>query len=326
MQVARLADRSLIPVTEGKGALVEFAAFRVEDIKALIAEHGVLLFRGFDVLDGGGLGDVMTNLFGRSMDYLFRSTPRTAVGGKVFTATEYPRNHAIPLHSELSYHRDWPMHLIFGCVQPAEQGGETPIADLRAVTRRLGAQRVARFAERRVLYVRNYRHSVDLPWQTVFQTEDRGEVERYCAGYGIEWEWLGEGQLRTRHVSQGVATRAGDADAVWFNQAHLFHVSALPEEVREALVELFGEDGLPRHAYYGDGEPIADEEIAAVNAAFDAERIYFQWQPGDALLVDNMRFAHGRMPYEGKRRVLVAMASPFSETAVPSQDGGAAKP
>ena len=138
MQVARLADRSLIPVTEGKGALAEFAASRVEDIKALIAEHGVLLFRGFDVLDGGGLGDVMTNLFGRSMDYLFRSTPRTAVGGKVFTATEYPRNHAIPLHSELSYHRDWPMHLIFGCVQPAEQGGATPIADLRAVTRRLG--------------------------------------------------------------------------------------------------------------------------------------------------------------------------------------------
>jgi alpha-ketoglutarate-dependent taurine dioxygenase len=249
------------------------------------------------------------------MDYLFRSTPRTAVGGRVFTATEYPRNHALPMHSELSYHRDWPIHLIFGCVQAAEQGGETPVADLRSVTRRLGAQRVARFADRKVMYVRNYGHSVDLPWEVVFQTDDRSEVERYCRSYGIEWEWLDEGRLRTRHVSQGVATRVGDDHAVWFNQAHLFHVSALPEDVREALVELFGEQELPRHAYFGDGEPIADEEIAAVNAAFDAERIYFQWRPGDALLVDNMRFAHGRMPFEGARRVLVAMASPFSEAA-----------
>jgi len=315
MQIVRLDDRSLIPVVEAKGELAEFAATRATEIKAVMAEHGVLLLRGFNVLDGGGLGDVMTALFGRSMDYLFRSTPRTAVGGRVFTATEYPRNHAIPMHSELSYHRDWPMHLIFGCVQAAEQGGETPIADLRAVTRRLGAERVARFAERRVLYVRNYGHNVDLPWQVVFQTDDQSEVERYCKGYGIDWEWLGEGQLRTRHVSQGVATRPGDHEPVWFNQAHLFHVSALPEDVREALIELFGEDGLPRHAYYGDGERIADDEIAAVNAAFDAERVYFHWQPGDALLVDNMRFAHGRMPYEGKRRVLVAMASPFSETA-----------
>jgi alpha-ketoglutarate-dependent taurine dioxygenase len=318
MQISRLTDQSSIPVIMGKGTLTELAASRTQDVKALIAEHGAVLFRGFDVTDGGGLGDVMTALFGRTMDYLFRSTPRTAVGGKVFTATEYPRNHAIPLHSELSYHRDWPMHLIFGCIQPAAQGGETPIADLRAVTRRLDARLVARFAQRRVLYVRNYGHNVDLPWQTVFQTEDRSEVERYCTSYGIEWEWLGEEQLRTRHVSQGVATRTGDDEAIWFNQAHLFHVSALPNEVREALVELFGEDDLPRHAFYGDGERIPDEEIAAANAAFDMERIYFQWQSGDALLLDNMRFAHGRMPYDGKRRVLVAMASPFSENSAPT--------
>ena len=313
MQVTRLDDRSLIPVVEGRGDLTEFAASRSGDVKAIMAEHGLLLMRGFDVLDGGGLGEVMTNLFGRSMDYLFRSTPRTAVGGRVFTATEYPRNHAIPMHSELSYHRDWPMHLIFGCVQAAERGGETPVADLRAVTRRLGAQRVARFADRRVMFVRNYGHSVDLPWEVVSSRRpQRGRT--HCRSYGIEWEWLVKGSF-TAISHKGVATRVGDDDAVWFNQAHLFHVSALPEDVREALVELFGEQELPRHAYFGDGEPIAGEEIAAVNAAFDAERIYFQWRPGDALLVDNMRFAHGRMPYEGARRVLVAMASPFSETA-----------
>jgi alpha-ketoglutarate-dependent taurine dioxygenase len=314
MRAVRLADQPMVMRVDGRGDLIDFVGCHVADLKPLIADHGLVLLRGFDVLDGNGLDRVMTLLFGRSMDYLFRSTPRTAVGGRVFTATEYPNNHAIPMHSELSYHRDWPRYLIFGCVQPAARGGQTPIADLGAVTQRLGNQRVARFAERQVLYVRNYGHNVDLPWQTVFQTDDRGEVERYCATYGITCEWREDG-LRTRHIAQGVVSPIKGGAPVWFNQAHLFHLSALPEEVREALVELFGHDSLPRHAFYGDGEPIADLEIAAINDAFDAERFSFDWQAGDALLVDNMRFAHGRMPYEGKRRVLVAMASPFSEAA-----------
>lgn len=314
MELTWLDDQSRLPILYGAQELGEFVASRHEDIKDIFEQYGLLLFRGFDICGGRSLGEIMTILFGGRLDYLFRSTPRTAVGGKVFTATEYPRNQAIPLHSELAYHRDWPRHLIFGCVQAAERGGETPLADLRAVTRRLEASRVSRFAERQVLYVRNYGHGVDLPWQVVFQTDDRREVERYCGQHGIQWEWLDDGLLRTRHVAQGVAKRKGGDDAIWFNQAHLFHVFALPQDVRESLIDLFGEEALPRHAYYGDGEPIAGEDIAAVNAAFDAEKILFQWRPGDALLVDNMRFAHGRTPFDGQRRVLVAMSSPFSET------------
>ncbi|TLZ54349.1 MAG: TauD/TfdA family dioxygenase, partial [Gammaproteobacteria bacterium] len=32
------------------------------------------------------------------------------------------------------------------------------------------------------------------------------------------------------------------------------------------------------------------------------------WQAGDLMLVDNLRTAHGREPFEGSRQVLVAMA------------------
>jgi alpha-ketoglutarate-dependent taurine dioxygenase len=36
--------------------------------------------------------------------------------------------------------------------------------------------------------------------------------------------------------------------------------------------------------------------------------VIFPWSAGDVLILDNMLMMHGRQPYEGERRVLVAMA------------------
>ena len=42
--------------------------------------------------------------------------------------------------------------------------------------------------------------------------------------------------------------------------------------------------------------------------AYEAEEIEFPWKEGDLHLIDNMRLAHARMPYEGERLILVALA------------------
>ena len=52
---------------------------------------------------------------------------------------------------------------------------------------------------------------------------------------------------------------------VWFNQAHLFHVSSLQPEIREALLAAAGGDP-PRNAYYGDGSPIDDRDLDQIRA------------------------------------------------------------
>jgi len=53
--------------------------------------------------------------------------------------------------------------------------------------------------------------------------------------------------------------------------------------------------------------------IDEIRKAYDSETVKFDWQRGDLLLVDNMLVAHGREPFTGDRRVLVAMAEPFKE-------------
>jgi hypothetical protein len=97
---------------------------------------------------------------------------------------------------------------------------------------------------------------------------------------------------------------------VWFNQAHLFHTSALPAEVRAELLALDDWD-VPRQAYYGTGESIPDSVLDEVRKAYDGEIVRESWQNGDILLIDNMLVGHGRDPYEGPRRILVSMTDEY---------------
>ena len=74
------------------------------------------------------------------------------------------------------------------------------------------------------------------------------------------------------------------------------------------MLKVFGEDALPSNAAYGDGTPITTEELDEVRRAYRATEVVNPWQQGDLLILDNILAAHGRKPFEGPRRVLVAMA------------------
>lgn len=271
-------------------------------------EHGAVLLRGFAPLDAEGFGELATALAGELRDYDNRSTPRHKVSDKVFTSTEYPADQTIPQHNEMSYSDSWPDMLLLTCLVPSETGGETPVADSARVYTRIPEATRERFERHGVMYVRNFGLGVDLSWQEVFQTDDRAEVDTYCAEHGIEVEWLGGERLRTRHVVQATIKSQATGETVWFNQAHLFHASSLPENVERELRESFAEDELPRNAMYGDGTPLLAEDLANVRAAYAAEEIALPWETGDVMIVANEQFSHGRNPYTGKRSVLVAMA------------------
>jgi alpha-ketoglutarate-dependent taurine dioxygenase len=242
------------------------------------------------------------------MGYDERSTPRREVEGKVYTSTEYPADQHIPMHNELSYASHWPQKIWFFCLEPPEEGGATPIADSRLVYRSIAPVVRQRFAEKGVMYVRNFGHGLGLSWQEVFQTDDPAALEGYCREAGIEVEWRSGDRLRTRSVRPAVARHPRTGEELWFNQAHLHHVSSLPAAVRESLLEVVAEEELPFNTFYGDGTEIGEAELDEVRCAYAEASIRFPWQGGDILMIDNLLVAHGRDPYTGPRKILVTMA------------------
>ncbi|KQB59092.1 MULTISPECIES: TauD/TfdA family dioxygenase [Betaproteobacteria] len=278
------------------------------DIESMVSTVGGVLLRGFDVPSVEDFRAFAAGFGHPLLSYDFGSTPRTEVGGGVYTTTEYPAHQSIPLHNEQAYTRMWPMKAWFHCVTPAAEGGETPIADSRAIYRRMPAAIRDRFAPG-IIYVRNF-GDFDVPWQKVFNTESRDEVEAFCRKAAIRWEWKPDGDLRTTQLCQAVETHPVTGELVWFNQAHLFHISNLQPEVRESLEELLGIENVPRNTYFADGSPIPDAMLDEVRAVLDAETVSFLWEKGDVTMLDNMLIAHARSPFKGPRKVVVAMAEP----------------
>jgi hypothetical protein len=290
-----------------------FLADNLECLESLLLNHGAILFRGFNVSSIDHFAAVIEALKYRAMAYEYRSTPREKLGKTIYTASEYPAKRTIPLHCENAYQLDWPTRLLFACFQPSETGGQTPLADVLAVSNRLSPGCLDMFREHGVCYVRNYHGGLDLSWQNVFQTESKDEVGEICRRMNIEFEWVNDEQLRTKQIAQGVARHPLLGEMVFFNQAHLFHVSSLGADVVEMLVETVGFDNLPRHAFFGNMTEIAVSQLAEVRDAYEAEKIAFDWQRGDFVLIDNMQVAHGRTPYTGKRQVLASLCNRYSE-------------
>lgn len=297
------------PAFKGESLLDARARLRPLIEQQLLKVGGVLL-RGFTVPEVADF-QIFAASFGHPLlKYEFGSTPRTAVSKGIYTSTEYPAHQHIPLHNEQAYTREWPMKIWFHSVIAAASGGETPIADSRAIYQRMPLAIRERFAKG-LLYVRNY-GDFDLSWQAVFNTESPSEVEQACQRMGIEWEWKDDGELKTSQLCQGVERHPLTGEMLWFNQAHLFHISNLQAEVRESLEDMLGMENLPRNVYFADGSVIDDEILDEVRAVLAAETVMFPWQAGDVLMLDNMLVAHARTPFTGARKVVVAMAESYT--------------
>jgi hypothetical protein len=215
--------------------------------------------------------------------------------------------------------------------------------DVRRVLRDLSPPVRARFEARGICIIRNYSgpeggSRLDLwklkRWDEMFQTTDRGAVERSCRDNGFEFRWMPGGRLRLVSRQPAVRPHPATGEPAWFNHAQVFHLSAAAGEYQRIAARrrdpvdrwrylalagfaraavflksrLSPADDQAMHCTYGDGSPISDEDMEAVRDAIWRNLVCYRWEKGDVVAIDNFAVAHGRMPYTGPRRVAVCWA------------------
>lgn len=281
-------------------------------IESDLLEYGAILFRNFKPGSVVEFERFIKAVSGEMVEYQERSSPRHQVNGLIYSSTDYPSHQAIFLHNENSYAHTWPLKIFFFCITPANEGGETPIADVRRVFSRIRPAVREKLMQKNILYVRNFTEGLGLTWQDVYQNENQAAVEKSCRKAGYEVEWINGENLRTRRVAQASAKHPVSGEMLWFNHATFFHITTLEPRIQKALLEACGEEGLPNNTYYGDGSPIEPEVLEELREAYRQETVTFPWKQGDILMLDNMSVAHGRLPYSGARKVVVGMSDAFT--------------
>ncbi|MFC4036155.1 TauD/TfdA family dioxygenase [Streptomyces polygonati] len=281
-------------------------------IQAELHRSGAVLLRGVPVGDAAGFAQARDALIERRAGYKEKATPRTDFGEGVFSSTDLPAIQPIRLHNENSYTLDFPGVLLFGCVIAPEEGGATTVGDMREALRLLPPELVERFARAGWLLERNYSELAGLPWYKTFATDDKAVAEAYCEENTVGYEWLEDDGMRTRQRRSAIVTHPVTGEKSWFNHFAFWNSRTLDPDIREVLVETYGEGGLPFNTYLGDGSSLTDAEVDAVNAVYDRVTVRETWQAGDLMLVDNILCAHGREAYRGDRKILVAMGEPVA--------------
>jgi alpha-ketoglutarate-dependent taurine dioxygenase len=289
--------------------LASWAENNKEYLKQELAKHGAILFRNFTI-DSPDKFEAFAHAVSADGELFdeYGDLPRDTPGAKVYHSTPYPADKSILFHNESSHMHRWPMKILFYCVAVAGQGGATPIIDCRKTYQTLDPAIIRRMTEKKLMYVRNFIPGLDVSWQQFFQTTSKERVEEYCRKAGIDFEWKGEDRLTTRQVCQAVARHPFTGEMLFFNQIQLHHISCLDPDIRASMLSMFPEEDLPRHVYYGDGTPIEDAVVAEISELYEQQAVRFQWQAGDVIMCDNMMVAHSRDPFEGSRKILVAMA------------------
>lgn len=289
--------------------VMSWAAENKETLLKKLSSAGALLLRGFGLSSLESFRALFNVIVDTPLDYVDQSSPRSLVADKLYTSTNHPADQLINMHNELSYSHKWPQHIAFFCLQPATQGGETPIADSRQVLANLSAATREEFLRRGIRYTRNLVEGIGLSWQSVYQTDDPLKVAQYCNEHDIMFEWKGDKHLKVSWTRPAIVPHPVTGEWVWFNHGHFFNTSNLDAMILESIG---GEDDMPFNTYYGDGAAISRQTLDEIKQAYEKAKMNFTWQKGDVLLLDNMLMSHGRNPYKGERTVLVGMGTPVS--------------
>ncbi|QNH20779.1 Taurine catabolism dioxygenase TauD, TfdA family [Xanthomonas sp. GW] len=292
-------------------AFKEYLAANHVALQQLLHQHGGILFRGFVINGAQDFHSCLASLGAKPFQYVGGNSPRKRVIEDVFTSTEYPATEVISLHNEMSYLPDWPTRLFFYSEAPASVGGQTSLASSKDVLKDMPQEVVNKFRQKKINYIRNFHSKISFgkSWQKTYQTEERAVVEKIAAEQNSICDWLSDGMMRISTRSDALTIHPVTGEEVWFNQAEQWHPSSLNPALRDMIEQVVGKGNMPHECEYADGEAVDGKVLDEVRRVLNGNKLLFDWQRNDLLMIDNVLMMHGRESFKGERKTLAYLSS-----------------
>jgi hypothetical protein len=288
-----------------------WAAHHRGALRGAVGHYGAVLVRGLGLRSHDAVATIFRIVGGDLIPEREAFAPREHFPSGVQSTTPWPANQQMCMHHEQSFASAVPGLMMFACLKAPTSGGATGVADGAAVLNALPPDLVARFEREGWVLARNYNEEIGASFADAFGTADHGAIEAYCRANAIEFQWQPDGGLRTWQRRNAIMTHSGTGRRSWFNQIAFLSEWTMDLDVREFLIDTYGPQGLPFTTLFGNGEPVGQNVVDLIAGVYTANTMKEAWRPGDLLVIDNLRCAHSRDPFEGDREILVGMAEPI---------------
>lgn len=241
------------------------------------------------------------DILGTNVVYEGGANPRSHIDGNVYD-TGVSMESFVHYHHEMAYISKSVRNLSFFCTDLSPGvDGSTYVSDNIAVTNAIQHSELGRkLREKGICYVRKltdreqfktappigvYNH-----WQKSFLTECPKEAEKSANSRGLSVEWAPNREMITKfyissyeycpYIDRNLLYVSAADHSIWFDTWP--NVKQLPQEKR------------PLKLTYGDDTEFTDDEIAEFVDIYDDYGMKLDWKVGEAALVCNYRFLHGR--------------------------------
>ncbi|MFE7275920.1 TauD/TfdA family dioxygenase [Streptomyces sp. NPDC057623] len=282
----------------------------LHDMAATLRDHmlvrGAVLVHGLP-LDGpdslakarealGIAGHTPTEAFNNRSDF----------GNGILSPINWPNDRVICPFQESSFSRTFPSVVLTACITPPDGAGQSYLSDTRRIADHLPAHLADRVRAGGWTMARSFHEGFGITWQEAFSVADRAALDELFEATGIEPEWLPDGTLYTVRHRPGFIDHPATGEECWFNQISFLNAGNLDPVERDIMTDAFGEY-LPMNTFFGDGSPLSEEDLTAIQHAYDSVRTGVPWDRGDLLITDNIIMAQGRSKFEGSPEFLIAL-------------------
>jgi len=287
-------------------------------IDANLHQTGCILFRGLQLNNEFTFSDFLHKTGYELTAYIGGVAIRPEKEPMVYSASDENSAVCMDLHQDNIYWPKPPTKLLFHYEKVATKGGLNPILNMRdyvdaCMLDTEASDILNKFDELGVRYEIFYPCQTSpagknfTSWQKTFQTSEPSTVENHLVRDGFDYEWDGT-NLRKWKVLSPYKFHPRTGERLWVNMitanhASRFHAHPNFPELQSVVYMEQENYKYPFHIKFGDGSSVPYASIQKLRKIAWENARAFEAQNGDVLVIDNFLVQHGRIGYQGTRKL-----------------------